>query len=62
MRGPGEYNQNLVYALRRKTPIFFFLNPNILYYSTGEDVATEIPLQLSGGVKRSVLTAAQGIS
>lgn len=56
------HDQNSVYVLRRKMHIFFFLNPNILYYPTGEDGAMEIPLQLSVEVKRSVLTAAQRMS
>lgn len=57
--GVGEYKQNSEYVGRREMHICFFLNPNILYYPTGEDGAVEIPLQLSVEVERSVLTAAE---
>lgn len=46
--GVGEYDQYSAYMERREMHICFFLNPNVLYYPTGEDGAMEIPLQLSG--------------
>ena len=59
--GVGEYDQNSAYVERRDMRICFVLNPNVLYYPTGEDGAMEIPLRLSAEVERSILTAADSM-